>query len=123
MRAILIHPYDRTVEYIDVKSGRDLNEWIKGSISLAYVFDSGDTLYADDNGISEGIDALRGRGELFRACHFDIGVHQTYLGIGIIVGPEDRVGEITDVRISLNDVRRRTSFIWPRALAAEGLQN
>jgi hypothetical protein len=123
MKAILIHPYDRTVEYVDVKAGRDLNEWIKGSISLAYVFDNGDTLYADDNGFSESIEALRGRGEVFRVCHFDIGVHQTYAGIGIIVGLEDRVGEITDVQTPIEDIRRRIGFLWPRALSADGPKN
>jgi len=123
LRAILIHPYNRTVEYVDVKSGRDLNSWISGSISLGHVFDNGDTLYADDNGIAEGLDALRGRGEIFRVCQFDLGLHQAYFGIGIIVGDEDQAGEITDVKTPIEEIRQRIGFIWPRALAASGKQN
>lgn len=123
MKAILIHPYNRTVEYVDVKSGRDLNAWIKGSISLGHMFENGDTLYADDDGIGEGLDALAGRGEVFRVCQFDLGLHQTYFGIGIIVGDEDEVGEITDVKTPIEEIRQRISFIWPRALAASGKQN
>jgi hypothetical protein len=123
VKAILIHPYDRTVEYVDVKSGRDLNEWIKGSISLAYMWENGDTLYADDDGIGEGFDALAGRGEVFRSCQFDLGLHQTFFGIGIIVGDENDVGEITDVRTPIDDIRSRISFIWPHALAASGNRN
>lgn len=119
MKAIFIDPFRRSVEYVDVARGRDLSDVIKGDIALAHIYDNGDTLYVNDNGISEGIDALRGKGEVFRICQFDLDLHQPFFGLGILVGDEDEAGEITDVKTEIDKIRRQIQFIWPAALAAD----
>ena len=97
MRAVAIDPLNRSVTELDLDGSV---ESICASLDcamfqIAHVFETGDTLYVDEDGISRAQDALAGRDGAERAFAFDVDAHQPFYGRGVILGPEDEEGRHT----------------------------
>lgn len=122
MRAIIIDPFRRSVLETDLDgSATSVTEALScDRMQIAHEFETGDTLYVDEDGISRGIDALRGREAEERAYAFDVGAHQPFLGRGVILGPEDGEGRHTDAVIHTSRLSG-IIFLAPDIEAAEGI--
>lgn len=120
MKAIFIDPMSQTVEYMDVPRNVDIPSIIRDVITIAHMYDNGDTLYVSDNGLLEMEPAMQGKTDAFRAFMFDVGAHQPFAGYGLLVGDEDDVGNVTDVKTDIEDIRRVISFFGPAAASAHG---
>lgn len=114
MRAILIAPERAELSEADLDMSIDaLQAAVGGLIETAHVFDNGDVLYVDENGLSLMGEALQGRAEAAHAFMFDIGAHQPFAGRGVIVGVEDGQGRHGSAVSSLEDIAARLSFLAP----------
>lgn len=98
MRAIIIDPFKRSVLETDIDgSAKSICEALGcDMLEIAHQFETGDTLYVDENGIARAQDATSGSDDAERAFAFDVGAHQAFFGKGVILGPEDENGSNTD---------------------------
>lgn len=92
---------------------KDLQEMVMGPLQLAHVFENGDHLYVNENGLHDLPEALEGKMEIERAYLFDLGAHQAFAGKGVIVGAEDQSGLHQDARCSVEVLRGITTFLAP----------
>jgi hypothetical protein len=98
MRAIIIDPFNRSVLETDIDgSAASITELLGcDMLQIAHRFETGDTLYVDEEGLIKAQDALQGSDEGERAFAFDVGAHQPFVGKGVILGPENSKGSHTD---------------------------
>ena len=122
MRAIIIDPFRRSVLETEIDgSVASLREALScDCMQIAHEFETGDILYVDEDGIARGIDALRGMEAEERAHAFDVGAHQSFLGRGVILGPEDGEGRHTDAVIHTSRLSG-IIFLAPDIEPAEGV--
>jgi hypothetical protein len=101
MRAIIIDPFKRSVLETDIDgSAAAITELLEcNQLQIAHRFETGDTLYVDEEGLIKAQDALQGSEEGERAFAFDVGAHQPFVGKGVILGLENDKGSHTDAVI------------------------
>jgi hypothetical protein len=99
MRAIIIDPFKRSVLTTDIDgSAASIVEALGcDMLQIGHRFETGDTLYVDEDGLAKAQDALRGAEDGERAFAFDIGARHFFVGKGVILGPENDRGSHTDV--------------------------
>jgi hypothetical protein len=122
MRAIIIDPFKRSVMETDIDgSAGSICEALGCDVlEIAHQFETGDTLYVDESGLSRAQDALNGSEDGERAYAFDVGAHQPFLGKGVILGPEDQTGRHTDAVMPTSRLFS-TVFLIPAAAKATGI--
>lgn len=111
MRAILIDPYSRTVIETDIDGSAAAVCEELGSSSLAQVheFETGDVLYIDEESEERARASLDEGIDLHRAFAFEIGGRHSFLGRGVILGPENSQGVHSE---ALLPVSRLSSIVF-----------
>lgn len=89
-------------------------------LHTAFEFETGDTLYVDEDAFAKGHDAILGLDDEGRAYAFDIGAHQSFLGKGVILGPEDGRGRHTGA-VMLTSRLAGIVFMAPTLSDREGM--
>jgi hypothetical protein len=99
-KAILISPEDQSIEAIELSDDSDISTWIGfETIESDAVGDAGDRLYFDEECFIRG---TSGR--------FQIDTLIPVAGKGVVVGTAADGKTLTDVTISIDELRGRTSF-------------
>jgi hypothetical protein len=119
VKAILIDPVERKVNYVDISTSDDIARIIRDHITIATAYPNGDCVYVADNGLAGMEDAMHGKDEAFRAYAFDLQTGETLAGYGLVCGEDDE-GDLADVKTTVEFIRARVTFYVPRAAAADG---
>jgi hypothetical protein len=82
---------------------------------MVYEFETGDSLYVDEDGGLRAQEAIARGDDVERAAAFDVGAQRTFLGKGVVLGPEDGLGGNLDAVMS---PARLSSIVFVEAPAA-----
>ena len=103
MKAIFIDSKNREVKEVEITG--DLQSWYEtigcGMVECALYFDDHDSIMVDEEGLFNSE-----CNEFF----FVKGGHQPFAGNGLVVGT-DNMGEATDTKISLDEVKSKVKFM------------
>ena len=99
--AIFLNSKTCEIRDIIVDDYKDIQRYIGGHYCIAHVFDNGDTLMVDDEGLLKPHDKF---------VHV-VGAHQPFAGNGVIVGPCDDEGEMLDCVGNAEYYKHRCQFL------------
>jgi hypothetical protein len=108
-KAILINSLQRTITEVTIDDWQDIAKHLDcGVFTTFHDFENGDTFYADDEGLYRDDDA--------GACLINIGsITAPYdypiAGHVLVLGCDVETGESADVQSSLEDIKKRVTFI------------
>jgi len=110
MREILIDPKTRTISEVEYTGDyKNINEHIKADCFDIVRIDDSETIFVDDNGLSNGVAEDVG---FFR---FDGENPIALAGYGLILAT-NRAGDSVASKLALDDVRKRVTFGIPARL-------
>ena len=109
MRAIVINPFDQTITEATVSDYTDTQKLIgkpfngQQNFTVAIDLDNNDSVYVDDDGIYSPSNG----------AWFDIGAHQPFAGVGVVVGLNVNTGGSVDAKSTIDELKAKVKFMSP----------
>ncbi len=109
MRVLVINPFDETITEKTVTDYTDIQKLIGAPFDERQYFEvatdlyNGDSVYVDEEGMcSPSSEAW-----------FDIGAHQPFAGVGVVVGLNINTGESVDAKSTIDELKAMVEFMSP----------
>lgn len=100
MKAFWIRPGAMSIEMVECNGLADMQRMVGGYIEVAHRFPNGDIVFVDEEGLLKE-----------PSLWFEIaGAHQTFAGNGLVTGPEDAEGKLTEPRSTRDELTQVVTF-------------